>query len=252
MVKRERILISGRVQGVGFRPAVYRLAQEMNLAGFIYNDTKGVTLELQGEQGNIGIFLERLQGKDKPPLAEMMGVERDNVNVIEECKGFVIKESKAEGEPISQVSVDTATCGDCLRELGEKSDFRYQYPFINCTNCGPRYTIVKTIPYDRCNTTMSDFEMCEKCGQQYKAITDRRFHAQPVACGECGPEVVLVDNKGKVIESESDEAIKETALLLKDGKVLGIKGLGGFHLAVDAKNEEAVKRLRQRKRRDHK
>ncbi|MHC4465131.1 MAG: carbamoyltransferase HypF [Planctomycetota bacterium] len=252
MVKRERILISGRVQGVGFRPAVYRLAQELGLAGFIYNDTKGVTLELQGEEENIGSFLEKLSGQDKPPLAEIKSIERDEIEAIESTAGFVIKESKAEGEPVSQVSVDTATCGDCLRELKEKSDFRYRYPFINCTNCGPRYTIVKTIPYDRCNTTMRDFEMCEKCGGQYKEITDRLFHAQPVACGACGPEVVLVDNKGKVIESESDKAIKETALLLKEGKVLGIKGLGGFHLAVDAKNEEAVKRLRERKRRDHK
>ncbi|MHC4132725.1 MAG: carbamoyltransferase HypF [Planctomycetota bacterium] len=252
MVKRERILISGRVQGVGFRPAVYRLAQELGLAGFIYNNTKGVTLELQGEEENIGSFLEKLSGQDKPPLAEIKSIERDEIEAIESTAGFVIKESKAEGEPVSQVSVDTATCGDCLRELKEKSDFRYRYPFINCTNCGPRYTIVKTIPYDRCNTTMRDFEMCEKCGGQYKEITDRLFHAQPVACGACGPEVVLVDNKGKVIESESDKAIKETALLLKEGKVLGIKGLGGFHLAVDAKNEEAVKRLRERKRRDHK
>jgi hydrogenase maturation protein HypF len=231
---------------------VYRLAQELGLAGFIYNDTKGVTLELQGEEENIGSFLEKLSGQDKPPLAEIKSIERDEIEAIESTAGFVIKESKAEGEPVSQVSVDTATCGDCLRELKEKSDFRYRYPFINCTNCGPRYTIVKTIPYDRCNTTMRDFEMCEKCGGQYKEITDRLFHAQPVACGACGPEVVLVDNKGKVIESESDKAIKETALLLKEGKVLGIKGLGGFHLAVDAKNEEAVKRLRERKRRDHK
>jgi hydrogenase maturation protein HypF len=231
---------------------VYRLAQELGLAGFIYNNTKGVTLELQGEEENIGSFLEKLSGQDKPPLAEIKSIERDEIEAIESTAGFVIKESKAEGEPVSQVSVDTATCGDCLRELKEKSDFRYRYPFINCTNCGPRYTIVKTIPYDRCNTTMRDFEMCEKCGGQYKEITDRLFHAQPVACGACGPEVVLVDNKGKVIESESDKAIKETALLLKEGKVLGIKGLGGFHLAVDAKNEEAVKRLRERKRRDHK
>ncbi|MHC4292775.1 MAG: Sua5/YciO/YrdC/YwlC family protein, partial [Planctomycetota bacterium] len=252
LVKRERIFISGRVQGVGFRPAVYRLAEELDLVGFIYNDTKGVTLELQGEQENIGTFLERLQREDKPPLAEITNIEKEEIEAIESAIGFVIKESKSEGEPVSQVSVDTAMCGDCLRELKAKSDFRYRYPFINCTNCGPRYTIVKTIPYDRCNTTMSDFEMCDKCGRQYKAITDRRFHAQPVACGECGPEVALVDNRGKSIKGESDKAIKETALLLKDGKVLGIKGLGGFHLAVDAKNEEAVKKLRKRKRRDHK
>ncbi|MHC5074971.1 MAG: carbamoyltransferase HypF [Planctomycetota bacterium] len=252
MIKRDRILISGRVQGVGFRPGVFRLAQELGLVGFIYNDTKGVTVELQGEVENIGAFLERLQGEDKPPLAKIKGIKRNEIEPIENAEGFVIKKSNAEGEPLSQVSVDTATCGDCFREMKDKNDFRYRYPFINCTNCGPRYTIVRTIPYDRCNTTMSNFKMCEKCGGQYNQITDRRFHAQPVACEACGPEVVLFDNKGKSIEGESDKATKETALLLKGGKVLGIKGLGGFHLAVDAKNEEAVKRLRQRKRRDHK
>jgi len=252
LIKRERIVISGRVQGVGFRPAVYRLAQELELSGFIYNDTRGVTLELQGKQERIDSFLEKLNGDDKPPLAELNNIDRKAIDLIEKEKGFVIKESKAEGQPVSQVSVDTATCADCARELRDKSDFRYRYPFINCTNCGPRYTIVKTIPYDRCNTTMGIFKMCDKCYSQYKDITDRRFHAQPVACSTCGPKVELVDNRGNLIEGESDEAIKQTALLLKDGKILGIKGVGGFHLAVDAKNEQAVRRLRKRKRRDHK
>ncbi|MHC4757382.1 MAG: acylphosphatase, partial [Planctomycetota bacterium] len=148
MVKRERILISGRVQGVGFRPAVYRLAQELGLRGFIYNDTKGVTLELQGQNERIGTFLERLGGEDKPPLAELKAIERIDIDLVKQEEGFVIKESQVTGEPVSEVSVDTATCGDCLRELAKESDFRYRYPFINCTNCGPRYSIVKTIPYD--------------------------------------------------------------------------------------------------------
>jgi len=251
-IKRQRIFITGRVQGVGFRPAVYRIARALGLCGFVCNDTKGVTLELQGEEEKIAEFLVCLQSDDKPPLAEIKSCEAVDAAVIEGEKEFIIKASDSQGTALSQVTADIATCRDCLAEMADKEDFRYGYPFINCTNCGPRYSIVKTIPYDRPNTTMSEFGMCEKCAAQYSDVTDRRFHAQPVACGACGPKIWLMDNKGKTTETRTDKVIAETSRLLLDGKVVAIKGLGGFHLAVDALNNEAVERLRRRKRRDHK
>ena len=245
-------MISGRVQGVGFRPAVYGIADKLGLCGFIYNDTKGVTIELQGQVEKISDFKVRLRGSDKPPLAEIKTLESVEIAAVEGEQGFVIRTSKSEGSALSQVTADMAVCEDCLSEMLDKGDFRFRYPFINCTNCGPRYSIVKTIPYDRCNTTMSVFEMCKKCGGQYENVTDRRFHAQPVACGDCGPKIRLVDTEGKTISTESDEVISKTALLLSEGKIAAIKGVGGYHLAVDALNKEAVGRLRERKRRDHK
>jgi hydrogenase maturation protein HypF len=193
LIKRQRIFITGRVQGVGFRPGVYRIAQGLGLSGLIYNDAKGVTIELQGEQEQISRFLRRLQSRDKPPLAEIKTCEAVDVDVVADEEDFTIMASEAQGTALAQVTADMAICGDCLAEMGDKEDFRYGYPFINCTNCGPRYSIVKTIPYDRPNTTMSVFEMCDKCAAEYKDISDRRFHAQPVACGSCGPSVWLAD-----------------------------------------------------------
>jgi len=252
LIKRQKILITGRVQGVGFRPAVYRIAEALNLSGFIYNDTKGVTIELQGQEENLTEFLPRLQADDKPPLAEIKSCQTVDIPVIKAEEKFVIKTSDAEGTALSQVTADVATCKDCLSELADRKDFRYGYPFINCTNCGPRYSIVKTIPYDRPNTTMSVFKMCDKCASQYTDVNDRRFHAQPVACSTCGPKIWLTNSKGKTTTAETNKAIAETAKLLQDGKIVAIKGIGGFHLAVDALNDQAVQRLRQRKRRDHK
>ncbi len=252
MAKRHRIVITGRVQGVGFRPAVYTIARRLGLTGFVYNDTKGVTIELQGEQEAIEEFLECLQGEERPAMAKIKSVESAEIELVEGEEKFVIKESESFGTALSQVTPDMATCGDCLSEMREEKDFRYRYPFINCTNCGPRYSIVKTIPYDRPNTTMSVFVMCQKCSGQYRDVSDRRFHAQPVACGACGPKIWLTDNKGKAIETQTEKVIAETARLLRLGKIAAIKGVGGFHLAVDAMNEEAVERLRQRKRREHK
>ncbi len=241
------------MQGVGFRPAVYRLACRLGLAGTVYNDTKGVTIELQGQEESIAQFLERLQSEpDKPPLAEIKSCRAVDTNVIEGQDEFTISASDARGTALSQVTADMATCRDCLAELGEKDDFRYGYPFINCTNCGPRYSIVKTIPYDRPNTTMSVFQMCNKCGAQYTDVTDRRFHAQPVACSACGPQIWLTDSKGQKITTGTNSTIAETARMLWAGKIVAVKGIGGFHLAVDALNEKAVRRLRQRKRRDYK
>ncbi len=251
--KRQRILVTGRVQGVGFRPAVYRIARALGLTGLVYNDTKGVTIELQGQEGQIGQFLARLQsGPDKPPLSEVKSCDTVEIPIVEGETEFVIWSSDAAGPALSEVTADAATCGDCLAEMADKEDFRYGYPFINCTNCGPRYSIVQTIPYDRPNTTMSAFDMCAKCAGQYGDVGERRFHAQPVACGACGPKIWLTDSAGETIESQTDEVIAKAAKLLLDAKIVAIKGIGGFHLAVDALNDRAVQRLRRRKRRDHK
>jgi hydrogenase maturation protein HypF len=253
--------VTGRVQGVGFRPAVYRIAQSLGLSGVVYNDTKGVTIELQGEEDNIAEFLARLQSSpDKPPLAEIKSCLVADIPLVEGEDQFTIMPSRRQpslagdsrGQPLSQVTADMALCWDCLAEMANKGDFRYGYPFINCTNCGPRYSIVRNIPYDRPNTTMSAFKMCDKCAAQYTDVADRRFHAQPVACPACGPRVQLLDNKGGIIAAGTEQAIAEAAGLLRAGKIVAIKGIGGFHLTVDALNETAVRRLRERKRRDHK
>jgi hydrogenase maturation protein HypF len=240
------------VQGVGFRPAVHKTAAQLGLTGFAYNDTKGVTIELQGAKEKIAEFSELLQGVDKPSLAEIKSYKAVDITLIKGEEKFTIKASQSEGTALSQVTADMAVCKDCLAEMADKKDFRFRYPFINCTNCGPRYSIVKTIPYDRDNTTMSVFDMCDKCAAQYRDISDRRFHAQPVACPDCGPKIWLTDTKGKTIETGTEKVIAETARLLLDGKIVAIKGIGGFHLSVDALNDNAVKRLRERKRRDHK
>jgi hydrogenase maturation protein HypF len=253
LIKRKKILITGAVQGVGFRPAVYRIATSLGLSGFVYNDPNGVTIELQGKEKVIAELLDRLQSNaDKPPLAEITSCDAIDIPVIESETEFVIETSDSAGAPLSQVTADIATCRDCLAEMADEEDFRYGYPFINCTNCGPRYSIVKTIPYDRPNTTMSVFEMCEKCAAQYRDVKDRRFHAQPVACAACGPQIRLTDSAGKTISTQTDKAITEAAKLLLAGKIVAIKGIGGFHLAVDALNRTAVQRLRRRKKRDHK
>ena len=205
MIKRQKLFITGRVQGVGFRPAVYGLAQKLGLTGFVYNDTKGVTIELQGEEGKMAEFLTLLQSDDKPPLAQLKSCQVTDMAIVEDEHKFVIRASKSEGTALSEVTADIATCRDCLTELADKDNFRYGYPFINCTNCGPRYSIVKSIPYDRTNTTMSEFAMCDKCAAQYTDVTDRRFHAQPVACSMCGPKIWLTDNNGKTIKTQTEK-----------------------------------------------
>ena len=253
MIKRQRIVLTGRVQGVGMRPYVYRLAAEFSLTGFVLNDTRGVTVEVQGTPEKLAQFAEKLQSPvHKPPLLQIASCQIIEITELVGETKFVIRHSEAMGEAVSHVTADAATCRDCLRELFDPKDFRYHYPFINCTNCGPRYSIVKTIPYDRPHTTMSVFPMCEKCAVQYKDVADRRFHAQPVACATCGPNVTLVNNHGGVVEGDSNKAINLTAQLLLAGKIVAIKGIGGFHLSCDAINEEAVSLLRSRKRREHK
>ncbi len=250
---RRKITVQGQVQGIGFRPFVYRLAKELNLTGFVYNYTQGVIIEIQGQKGGIEKFIDKLKtAPNENPLLKITALDFANIESLPNEKTFEIKQSESTGFISAEITADIATCKDCLAELFDKKDFRCRYPFINCTNCGPRYSIIKTIPYDRPNTTMSVFSMCDKCKEQYENIEDRRFHAQPVACPVCGPKIKLCDNKGREIESDSDKVISKTIHLLLEGKIVAIKGLGGFHLACDGENEEAVKTLRNRKMRDHK
>ena len=200
-------------------------------------------------------FVTRLCDREQagyPALMDIWECGQESLTVVAGDTAFRIDASDASGQPISQVTPDTATCPACLNEMAHTDDFRYRYPFINCTHCGPRYSIVKTIPYDRPNTTMGEFKMCPKCRAQYEDVANRRFHAQPVACPKCGPKIWLTDNQGKTIETDSDKVISHCAAVLRKGGIAAIKGIGGFHLAVDATNEQAVQELRKRKRRDAK
>jgi hydrogenase maturation protein HypF len=254
-LNRRHITICGRVQGVGCRPFIYRLAASLGLTGFVRNDARGVTIEVQGTADALDAFTRQIQDRsspDYPSLMDIVFLKSSQIPQVVSESGFCIISSDAAGDPVSQVTPDMAACPDCLRELFDPADFRYRYPFINCTHCGPRYSIVKTIPYDRPNTTMGDFPMCPRCHQQYTDVKDRRFHAQPVACPACGPQITLMDSGGKPIETDSQKAIAECAQILRKGGIAAIKGIGGFHLAVDAQNDAAVLRLRQRKRRDAK
>ncbi|MDD5134336.1 MAG: carbamoyltransferase HypF [Phycisphaerae bacterium] len=253
MVKRQHIDITGTVQGIGFRPAVYNISAGLGLTGFVYNDTKGLSIEVQGDEERIKEFLEAFKsGSACPAMAKIKNIAIAEIPLVFDETEFVIKESKTAGDVLSEVAPDIALCYDCLKELNNAEDYRSNYPFINCTNCGPRYSIIKSIPYDRANTTMSEFSMCETCHRQYTDITDRRFHAQPVACGRCGPKIWLTDSKGSILTDDRNETITAAAQMLRNGKIVAIKGIGGFHLAVDALNEKAVKTLRQRKQRESK
>jgi len=246
MNQRLKILVKGIVQGVGFRPFVYNLAKSLNLKGYVNNSSRGVTVEIEGD--NSAVFIDRLT-KQAPPLSQIMSVDVTPMPYYG-YEDFRITESEDEGS-FTLISADVSICEDCFREMLDKKDRRYLYPFINCTNCGPRYTITKSIPYDRPNTTMSVFKMCPACDKEYHDPSDRRFHAQPNACPVCGPNVKLKvkSEKSKVKEENS---IKETIRLLKNGQIVAIKGLGGFHIACDASNEEAVQRLRLKKRKSNK
>ena len=247
--RRIHLRASGQVQGVGFRPFVYRLADELNLTGWVVNDPRGVTLEVQGMSRAVDAFPRRLRA-ELPPLASIARLDVADMETVAGEKLFEIRPSEGGELADAQITVDTAVCDDCLREMRDPADPRFAYPFINCTNCGPRYTIVERIPYDRPNTTMAEFPMCPLCERQYAAPADRRFHAQPVACPTCGPKVYLADPAGEPIDC--DEPIAAAANLLEAGRIVAIKGLGGFHLACRGDDEPAVRRLRERKRRDAK
>ena len=244
---RQRLAVGvrGVVQGVGFRPFVYRLAQEEGLTGFIGNDTDGVTIEVEGEPAKAEAFLLRLR-EETPPLARIDSVVVREV-ALKRDEGFRIVASEVLGKVSTGIPADAATCADCLRELLDPKDRRYRYPFLNCTNCGPRYTITRSIPYDRPQTSMAGFTMCAACQAEYDAPANRRFHAQPNACWACGPQVMLWTAGSE--ECRGEEAVRRTIGLLTAGKIVAIKGIGGFHLSVDATNNEAVERLRARKHR---
>jgi len=245
MEVRRQIEVSGIVQGVGFRPYVYRLATGRKLTGNIRNTAAGVTIEIQGPPETVQDFVNHLPA-EAPPLARITSF------VVHElaCNGeadFRIVHSDAGEEVRTLISPDVAICPDCLRELFDPTDRRYRYPFINCTNCGPRFTIVRDIPYDRPSTSMAVFPMCPACQAEYEDPLNRRFHAQPNACWQCGPHVELWDKSGRQISCR--DSIAEAAVGLSAGLVVAVKGLGGFHLAVDASNKAAVALLRERKRR---
>ena len=248
MKRRARGAIEGIVQGVGFRPFVFQLAGQYGLSGHVGNTDFGVDLEVEGSDRNVTAFMKSLQATP-PPLAHIASVSWTDIPVTHQ-NTFQIKKSESQKERSALISPDVGICQDCRRELLDPSDRRFRYPFINCTNCGPRYTIIRDIPYDRGSTTMAAFEMCPRCLEEYEDPSDRRFHAQPNACWDCGPVTSLYDPQGKSIPC--DDPIRETVSLLEEGAILAIKGLGGFHLCVDACNHGAVVRLRQRKQREEK
>ncbi|MEO7836108.1 MAG: carbamoyltransferase HypF, partial [Acidimicrobiales bacterium] len=238
---------------MGFRPFVYRTAVALGLAGSVANDSEGVVIDAQGEPRALDELCRRLTD-EAPPLARVEAVHATPVAVIAPGAGapsFRIVESRTSGAPAVAVSVDAATCADCLAELHDPADRRFGYPFINCTNCGPRYTIIKAVPYDRAFTTMAAFQMCELCRAEYEDPKDRRFHAEPNACPACGPHVSLLAPDGEVLADRAD-AVAAAADQIRAGRILGVKGLGGYHLAVDATSAAAVAELRRRKSRDDK
>ncbi|WP_018110614.1 carbamoyltransferase HypF [Thermus igniterrae] len=245
-----RLRVRGVVQGVGFRPFVYRLAQSLGLSGWVLNDPEGVLIEASGPEERLQAFQEALV-RQAPAAARVEGVEVVAREVGGKEGTFVIRESAAQGLPITLISPDLAVCEECLRELFDPADPRYLYPYINCTHCGPRYSILLDLPYDRPRTTMRDFSLCPRCQAQYEDPLDRRFHAQPVACPQCGPHYALLDGEGQPV-AEREEAIALAARWLREGRILAVKGIGGYHLACDAQNPEAVARLRARKYRKDK
>jgi hydrogenase maturation protein HypF len=242
---RKAIDVTGIVQGVGFRPFVYRLANQCDLAGFIANTPAGVSIEVEGISERVEEFLVRLP-QEIPPLAKVTAITDRDVDSIGE-KSFRIISTRLSQSAKTLISPDITVCEDCLRELSDPRDRRFRFPFINCTNCGPRFTIIRDIPYDRDRTSMSIFKMCAACQVEYDDPANRRFHAQPNACWDCGPQIQLLSSDGSIVNIA--EPIREAARLLQQGSILAIKGLGGFHLACDAKNSAAVDQLRERKRR---
>src|SRR3990172_2742318 len=240
-----KIHITGIVRGVGFRPFVYGLAKRLELNGWVRNTSAGVDIEVDGEQEALDTFVKALRD-EAPPLSRIdeLTASFQAPNGFRSFDFFLSEPVEGAFQPISP---DVCTCPDCLRELFDPSDRRYRYPFINCTNCGPRFTIIKDIPYDRPKTTMAPFAMCPDCEKEYTDPLDRRFHAQPVACPVCGPRGGREKKEERGKKKEGDEAIQEVRELLAEGKIVAIKGLGGFHLACDATNTTAVTELRRRK-----
>ncbi len=248
VIKRVRYLFTGIVQGVGFRPFIYRLAERQGLAGFVQNRPDGVLVEVQGSSTAIDSFFSSV-AKELPPLANITSVESSEIAVTGDTE-FKIIVSEKEGQGDVHIAPDSAVCADCLKELFDPADRRFRYPFINCTNCGPRLTIINDIPYDRVHTSMACFPLCPKCRAEYENPANRRFHAEPNACPVCGPQLELRDAEGKIIPCE--DPLEKAIEFITTGNVIAIKGLGGFHLCVNASSDEAVKKLRARKYREEK
>jgi hydrogenase maturation protein HypF len=249
LTNRIKISIRGAVQGVGFRPFIFKLANSLGLKGYVLNSPQGVTIEAEGNQNTFDEFIKRIE-IEKPSISLIQNIAIENLDNIG-YKNFIIKKSKLDGSPNALVLPDIATCDECCEEIFNPLDRRYLYPFTNCTNCGPRYSIIESLPYDRARTTMKNFNMCSDCLEEYGNPENRRFHAQPNACPVCGPHAELWDKNGKVLFTHN-EAILESVQKIREGKILAIKGLGGFHLVVDAQNTEAIKRLRNAKNREEK
>jgi hydrogenase maturation protein HypF len=247
--ERAKVTVLGAVQGVGFRPFVYRLATQLRLNGWVLNSSQGVFIEVEGPLHLLQTFLVRLE-QEKPPLAIVQSLESSFLDAVGYDR-FEIRYSEQTGQKTALILPDVAICSDCLQEILDHTNRRYRYPFTNCTNCGPRFSIVEQLPYDRPNTSMKRFVMCSACDREYHDPADRRFHAQPNACSRCGPHLELWDEGGVVLARE-DEALRQAAQLVGGGKILALKGTGGFQLIVDAKEECAVARLRRRKRREEK
>ena len=240
----------GIVQGVGFRPFVYALARKNGLSGLVRNDAEGVRIEVEGVREDLERFVRGIE-EDAPPLAVVESVGWQPLAALGE-RGFRIEESREGDRRRALVSPDVATCDDCLAELFDPADRRHRYSFTNCTNCGPRFTITRSVPYDRATTTMSAFEMCLDCQREYDDPSDRRFHAQPNACPVCGPRVRLLDRFGHELCVKPGDPISRTAQLLRGRAVIAVKGLGGYHLACDPFDAAAVRTLRGRKVRQDK
>jgi hydrogenase maturation protein HypF len=246
---RSRIVVRGAVQGVGFRPFVHRQATALGLAGWVINSGQGVVVEAEGDRKRIAELVRRI--RETPPANS--SVDSVETYLVTACwdKGFEIQASDVTGACSAQVLPDLATCADCLAELFDPSDRRYRYPFINCTQCGPRYSIIEGIPYDRARTSMRRFTMCPACRAEYDNPADRRFHAEPNACADCGPRIALWDASGAAL-CRADDALIAAVMALRAGSIVAVKGIGGFHLLADARDDAAVRRLRTRKRREEK
>lgn len=246
---RLRLAVQGRVQGVGFRPFVFQLASQCHLSGWIENTPQGATIEIEGHSDDLELF-QRLLPLQAPPTAKIETIATSSVSLRSE-KGFFIRASQTYGTTLSVIPPDLGTCQECLYEINDPASRRYRYPFTTCTQCGPRYSIVEEIPFDRINTTMKQFPLCDACQKEYEDMAHRRFHAEAIACPTCGPHLELWDSKGKVL-AKTEEALQQACPLVQNGKILAVKGLGGFQLWVDAQSEAAIQHLRARKHRPRK
>ncbi|MEJ0097200.1 MAG: carbamoyltransferase HypF [Bauldia sp.] len=247
--ERVRLDVRGTVQGVGFRPFVYRRASTLGLAGWVTNTPEGVTVELEGPPESVAIFIREIRAT--PPPNAVIASITGTALPPDGTAGFEIRPSTLTGPPAASVLPDLATCEECLAETFDPANRRHRYPFTNCTRCGPRYSIVESLPYDRARTTMRAFAMCAACRAEYENPADRRFHAEPIACPACGPQLALWDAAGTLLAGR-DDALLAAAQALREGRIVAVKGIGGFHLMVDARNKSAVRRLRERKHRPDK